>query len=133
MEKKLLDKKIVAIEDRRFLATGQNMPYGESLKALRARIRELEDQAALLERAAKPGIAELQATINKYRLTPEDIELALKGASKARKRGVPKGTRLEAKYRNPDNALETWAGRGLKPRWLKKLLRQGRKLEDLAI
>jgi DNA-binding protein H-NS len=22
------------------------------------------------------------------------------------------------KYRNPDNPIETWAGRGLKPRWL---------------
>jgi DNA-binding protein H-NS len=133
MEKKVLDKKIAAIEDRRFLATGQDMPYGESLKALRARIRELESQAALLERAAKPGIAELQATITKYKLTPEDIHLALKGSSKVRQRGVPKGTRLKAKYRNPDNRQQTWAGRGLKPRWLTRLLRQGRKLEDLAI
>lgn len=109
------------------------MPYGESLKALRARIRQLETQAALLERAAKPGIAELQATITKFKLTPEDIDLALKGAKKARQRGVPKGTRLKAKYRNPGNRQQTWAGRGLKPRWLTKLLKEGKKLEDLAI
>jgi DNA-binding protein H-NS len=37
------------------------------------------------------------------------------------------------KYRNPDNPSETWAGRGLKPRWLSGALKGGKKLEDFAI
>jgi DNA-binding protein H-NS len=37
------------------------------------------------------------------------------------------------KYRNPENPAETWAGRGLKPRWLAAAVRSGKKLEDFAI
>jgi DNA-binding protein H-NS len=37
------------------------------------------------------------------------------------------------KYRNPDNPSETWAGRGLKPRWVVSALKGGHKLEDLLI
>jgi DNA-binding protein H-NS len=109
-----------------------HMHYDNSLNALRAKIQELKSQAAILEQASKPGIAELQAIVAKYRLTAEDIDLAL-GSAPSCTRGVPKGTKLRPKYRNPANRNETWAGRGLKPRWLVPLLRQGRKLEDLAI
>jgi DNA-binding protein H-NS len=37
------------------------------------------------------------------------------------------------KYRNPENADETWAGRGLKPRWLTAAIKGGKKLEDFSI
>jgi DNA-binding protein H-NS len=37
------------------------------------------------------------------------------------------------KYRNPANPAETWAGRGLKPRWLAAALRSGKKLEHFSI
>jgi DNA-binding protein H-NS len=37
------------------------------------------------------------------------------------------------KYRNRENAAETWAGRGLKPRWLTAAIKGGKKLEDFAI
>ena len=37
------------------------------------------------------------------------------------------------KYRNPANPAETWAGRGLKPRWLAAALKSGKKLEDFSI
>src|SRR5579864_6678639 len=35
-----------------------------------------------------------------------------------RGRGGARGGKIAPKYRNPDNPSETWAGRGLKPRWL---------------
>lgn len=41
--------------------------------------------------------------------------------------------RVLPKYRNPDRPSETWAGRGLKPRWLTKLLRAGRRLDEFKI
>jgi DNA-binding protein H-NS len=41
--------------------------------------------------------------------------------------------KIPAKYRNPDNPSETWAGRGLKPRWLAAALKSGKKLEHFAI
>jgi DNA-binding protein H-NS len=47
-------------------------------------------------------------------------------------RGGPRGA-VAAKYRNPDNPSETWAGRGLRPRWLAAAIKDGKKLEDFAI
>jgi DNA-binding protein H-NS len=50
-----------------------------------------------------------------------------------------KGTRggvrgpVAPKYRNPANPGETWAGRGLKPRWLAAALKSGKKLEHFSI
>jgi DNA-binding protein H-NS len=41
---------------------------------------------------------------------------------------------LAAKYRNPANPKETWAGRGLRPRWLTAALKGGKKkLSDFAV
>jgi DNA-binding protein H-NS len=51
----------------------------------------------------------------------------------------PKSLRLGArgkvapKFRNPENPGETWAGRGLKPRWLAAAIKSGKKLEDFRI
>ena len=45
------------------------------------------------------------------------------------------GTRkaVAPKYRNPENPWETWAGRGLKPRWLKAAIESGKNAEDFLI
>ncbi len=58
-----------------------------------------------------------------------------RGAARNGRRGRRKlkGRKLAAKYRNPANRSETWAGRGLKPRWLTAALRKGKKLEDFLI
>jgi DNA-binding protein H-NS len=55
--------------------------------------------------------------------------------SGARAKGPGRGTRgvVPPKYRNPENPAETWAGRGLKPRWLAAALKSGGKLEDFSI
>jgi DNA-binding protein H-NS len=37
------------------------------------------------------------------------------------------------KYRNPENPAETWAGRGLRPRWLAAAIKGGKTLEDFLI
>jgi DNA-binding protein H-NS len=47
-------------------------------------------------------------------------------------RGGPRGP-VAPKYRNPENPEETWAGRGLKPRWLAAAIKGGKKLEQFAI
>src|SRR5215475_6991273 len=41
--------------------------------------------------------------------------------------------KVAPKYRNPENPAETWAGRGLKPRWLSAALKAGKKLDDFTI
>jgi DNA-binding protein H-NS len=47
-------------------------------------------------------------------------------------RGGARGA-VAPKYRNPENPAETWAGRGLKPRWLSAAIKGGKKIEDFAI
>ena len=47
-------------------------------------------------------------------------------------RGGPRGA-VAPKYRNPENPAETWAGRGLKPRWLTAAIKSGKKPDDFLI
>ncbi|HRQ65171.1 MAG TPA: H-NS histone family protein [Xanthomonadaceae bacterium] len=39
----------------------------------------------------------------------------------------------EAKYRNPDNARETWSGRGRKPRWFEAALKAGKSEASMRV
>jgi DNA-binding protein H-NS len=41
--------------------------------------------------------------------------------------------KVAPKYRNPEKPGETWAGRGLKPRWLTAAIKNGKKIEDFRI
>jgi DNA-binding protein H-NS len=44
-----------------------------------------------------------------------------------------KGRTVAAKYVNPDDASETWTGRGRKPRWLSAKLKEGERMEKFLI
>lgn len=37
------------------------------------------------------------------------------------------------KYKNSDNPMETWTGRGRKPNWLTEAIAKGKKLEDFEV
>jgi DNA-binding protein H-NS len=52
--------------------------------------------------------------------------------STAGRRGGVRG-KVEPKYRNPENPAETWAGRGLRPRWLATAIKAGKKLDDFSV
>jgi DNA-binding protein H-NS len=51
----------------------------------------------------------------------------------SRGRGAGKGGKVAPKYRNPENKMETWTGRGRQPRWLVAKLAKGGKLQDYTI
>ncbi|MEN5001469.1 H-NS histone family protein [Luteimonas sp. TWI875] len=54
-------------------------------------------------------------------------------AAKASKKSTA-GSKVSPKYRNPQNAEQTWSGRGLRPVWLRDAMSAGgAKLEDFAI
>jgi DNA-binding protein H-NS len=56
------------------------------------------------------------------------------GRGKATKLG--RGGRMgpvAPKYGNPENPAETWACRGLKPRWMTAAIKNGKKLDDFLI
>ncbi len=61
---------------------------------------------------------------------PPKAAAAKKGAAKKK---VKRGYKVKPKYRNPDNPAQTWAGRGLKPKWYRQALAAGRKEKDLLI
>lgn len=47
------------------------------------------------------------------------------------KRSPMKGTKVKPKYRGPDG--QSWSGRGVHPRWLAPLLKEGRKIDEFRI
>lgn len=57
-----------------------------------------------------------------------------RGSARAKRAGAYDARgKVAPKYRNPENPIETWAGRGLKPRWLTTALKAGQNLEDFSI
>jgi DNA-binding protein H-NS len=62
-----------------------------------------------------------------------DRTIAVVGGARAVQGGESalKGRKVSPKYRGPSG--ETWAGRGVKPRWLVAAIKEGKKLDDFLI
>jgi DNA-binding protein H-NS len=60
-------------------------------------------------------------------------ELSKLGGYNGRSKASGARGSVAPKYRNSENPEETWAGRGLKPRWLSAALKSGKSIEDFAI
>jgi DNA-binding protein H-NS len=80
--------------------------------------------ATFEDRRKKDALAELEDKAKALGFTLSE----LLGMTATRKRAP-----AVAKYANPDNAEETWSGRGRKPRWFDAALKSGKKPDDLAI
>ena len=58
--------------------------------------------------------------------------MAAIGGAKSKASGKSlKGKKVPPKYRSPSG--ETWAGRGVKPRWMVEALKKGKKIESFLI
>lgn len=70
-------------------------------------------------------------------VAPEEIaaELGRKNVKRpaAAGKGFDRRATVAPKYRNPENPSETWAGRGVKPRWMQALLARGKTMDDFKI
>ena len=44
-----------------------------------------------------------------------------------------RGRRVPTKYTDPSNPKNKWSGRGMKPKWLRALIDQGRSLEEFLV
>jgi len=51
----------------------------------------------------------------------------------AEKKTVKKAKKVAAKYLNPDDASQTWTGRGVAPKWMQALLKAGRDKSEFLI
>lgn len=92
------------------------------------RLRDLRDR---VEAALNSKVTDQRRTI--------ETELAklnrFKGGKALRKFGPGNGARgpVAPKYRNPENHAETWAGRGLKPKWLTAAIKGGKSIDAFLI
>lgn len=113
-------------------------------------IEKLQKQAAEIKaRESDKTIKEILAKMYAFDITLKDLQQALRknrmvrgekksiavkedGVMRARQQsGKGGGAKLPAKYRGPNG--EAWSGRGLMPRWLAALVKQGSKKEDFAV
>lgn len=93
----------------------------KELLALKQKIDVALESARARERSeVKSRISELAAA---HGLSVSEL-FGAKGAKK------PVGI---AKYVNPEDANDTWTGRGRKPNWLVVRLKKGARLDDFAI
>jgi DNA-binding protein H-NS len=94
---------------------------------------DLRDQITkmLLDRVESEQ-RELESRLARLR----DTQVRKTDGSPRRYSGRPsllKGRKIPAKYRNPTNPSETWAGRGRLPKWLATAIEEGKQLTDFVI
>lgn len=93
------------------------------LQSLKKQIdKEIE---ARRQRERDEAVKQIRAIADKAGFPLEDLV--------STRRGGRRRSSAPVKYRDPENASNTWAGRGRKPRWLEKALAEGKKLEDFAV
>lgn len=98
----------------------------EDLKRLQAEAEVLI--ASKKDQAIEDAYNQILAIAQGVGLTVEEI---LETGAQKRKKTTRKA--VEPRYRNTNNAAETWTGRGKQPRWLVAEIEKGAKLEDFLI
>ncbi len=100
------------------------------LEQLKSEIEdEIEHRSVDAKKTAALRARELAASVGMT--LDELIGMATSGKSK-RQDGRSEGKGIP-KYRNPENAEQTWTGKGKRPRWILTQIEQGRALEDFKI
>ncbi|WP_323781373.1 H-NS histone family protein [Leisingera sp.] len=101
---------------------------GLNAAELNALAKEIEARKVEVEKEAKQNAySEMLAIADKHGVPFEEV-IALHGG-KSRK----SNTKAPAKYANPEDASQTWSGRGRKPAWVHEALKAGKSIEDLEI
>ncbi len=96
-----------------------------------------ESELAVMIESAQKALKNKQEgkrkdVIAKIRELAASINVSVEIADVAKGPGR-KGSTVPIKYRNPANPSEKWTGRGMKPRWLRELIEQGRSLEEFEV
>jgi DNA-binding protein H-NS len=74
------------------------------------------------DRKKQEALAEMQEVARKHGVDLNEIVA-----------GKKKGSVSAPKYRHPENASLTWAGKGRKPKWLNEQLADGASIDDFRI
>jgi DNA-binding protein H-NS len=106
-----------------------------TVDALLSARKTIDDLLAKKVPRARKELEDRLSALNNYFSRGSKAKGRAKGGAKASAkpdgRSKLKGRPVPPKYRGPDG--ETWAGRGMKPRWLAAAIKQGADLEDFAI
>jgi DNA-binding protein H-NS len=86
-----------------------------------------KELAAKRQSKKRETIAEMKRLAASIGLSVSITEVELKPSS------ARKGSSVPVKYRDPANSKNVWTGRGMKPRWLRALLDQGRSVEEFLV
>lgn len=97
----------------------------QELNKLRSDVEKALATVADRERRAALEAAEKAAAAHGFSLSQ------LTGVSMPKARAGKSAS--PAKYRNPENATQTWSGRGRRPEWVNAALAAGKGLPDLAV
>ena len=101
----------------------------ETLEELLVQKVELEKRIADAQKAVKnEAIMKIHALMNDAGLTLAD----LKSLAKPPKLPTRAGKAAAVKYRDKQTG-QTWAGRGLQPKWLRTALESGRAIDEFAV
>jgi DNA-binding protein H-NS len=109
------------------------MPSTNSLKLIERRIKELQTRAEKIRRNEQEGMEQLRAVIEKYKLAPAHLKMAMGGMGTQRSMRPRPSVKTAPKYRSLDNAEAVWSGRGRKPSWLVAGLKSGRTIDEFLI
>lgn len=100
-------------------------------------ISELEQLKVEIDRRVvqlrESALAQARADIERIAASTGYSLDELFGQEKApARKGVAKKVAAD-KYRNPQDAKQSWSGRGKRPRWLQALLDEGARLDDFLV
>lgn len=117
---------------------------------IQAQIEKLQKQAdEIKSKEFDKTVEDILAKMQAFGITLKDLQQAMsrsrtahrkvkapasgkRAASRAvRKTAKTAGVKVAAKYRGPNG--ETWSGRGLMPRWLAGMVKEGRSKEDFLV
>ncbi|MEH6413837.1 H-NS histone family protein [Pseudomonas sp. CGJS7] len=108
-----------------------------NLRELTAFLAAAEKRKQLLSnrRPATSVRREAIALASRHGYTIEELfgEQSTVQPARRRRKASRKATKVAPKYRDPDNQLNTWSGRGSMPRWLAKKIRFGQHATDFLI
>lgn len=82
-------------------------------------VREQQELEARLERLKRFKTVASEPSKNK--------SSSATAKKSAKRENIKRAKKVAPKYRNPDNHGETWAGRGLQPRWMRAAMKDGAK------
>ena len=108
------------------------MQLGLSMKDRELEKMELDDLWALHQRIIEVLDRRLESEKRKLQVQLDELGRKFGGSPKdiPQRRPYPK---VEPKFRNPNNPLETWSGRGKTPHWVAELIADGRSLDEFRI